>query len=432
LYAAVDIIQIERRFSSDRERRRHMARATSASIEYLQTPEGAGQLRSAAGIDVEGPALLRELTRLRRSLSADQAAAVIEQTALRRRAAAKFTHAAEMLFTVEGLEQASGESVAAHSAARYRGLSQVADCCCGIGGDLLALAKHARVAAYDRDPVSLACAKHNAAVHGLLSRVTCHLADVETLDLAPGSASSLGKESGVEAIFFDPGRRSDGRRIYSLQQYVPPVSTLERWLPSVPAIGVKVAPGVAHDEVTWECEQEFVAEGPDLKEGLLWFGPLARAARTATVLPAGVSLTDGEAPEPEVSEPLGWLYDPSPAVTRAGLIWELALMLGARQLDARLAYMTGPECVDTPLARAYAVESWMPFNLKRLQARLRLLGAGKVEVHRRGAPIKPAELERQLRQEGADRRLVFLTRLRGRMIAITCLDERRSGPPRKR
>jgi THUMP domain-like len=119
-------------------------------------------------------------------------------------------------------------------------------------------------------------------------------------------------------------------------------------------------------------------------------------------------------------------------VTRAGLIWELALMLGARQLDPRLAYMTAPERVDTPLARAYAVESWMPFNLKRLQARLRSLGAGRVEVHRRGAPIEPAELERQLRQEGSARRLVFLTRLRGRMIAIICHDARRPGPSQER
>jgi len=398
---------------------------TLPAIEYLESPDGAEQLRAAAGLDLAGQALLRELTRLGGMLGAERAGAVIEQTALRRRAMAKFSSAGEMLLTPEGLEQASGEVVAAHSAARYRGLTRVADLCCGIGGDTLALAREARVEACDLDPVRLACAVHNVAIHGLSDRVNCHLADVRTAgvltsDRAPWRSSGAGNAEYVEAIFFDPSRRSDRRRIFSLDSYQPPVSLVERWLPSVPAIGVKVAPGVLHEEVTWDCEQEFVAEGPDLKEGLLWFGLLSSASRRATVLPDGVTLVDGAAPEPAVGEPVAWLYDPSPAVTRAGIIWELASLLGARQVDPRLAYLTGPELVESSLAKPYAVESWMPFNLKRLKKYLRMLGVGRVEVHRRGAPIEPAELERQLRQEGAGFRLVFVTRLRGRMVAIIC------------
>jgi hypothetical protein len=386
--------------------------ASVAAIEYLRSPDGAAALKAAGGLDLQGAGLLRELTLLRRRLSAEQAAAVVEQVALRRRAAGKFSRSGEMLFTPEGLEQASGEQVAAHSAARYRGIGRVADCCCGIGGDTLALAQIATVDAYDIDPARLACAAHNAAVYGLEGRVTLHLADVTTADL-PGR---------VEAIFFDPSRRSEGRRIFSLAAYHPPVTLVERWLPAVPAIGVKVAPGVARDEVVWECEQEFVAEGPDLKQGLLWFGPLAGAERRATILPSGGTLIDGDAPEPGRSEPLAWLYDPSPAVTRAGLVWVLAALLSAQQLDERLAYLTAGDRIDTPFARVYAVEEWLPFNLKRLRARLRTLGAGRIEVRRRGAPIDPADLERALRQEGDDRRLVFLTRLEGRLSAIICRD----------
>src|SRR5579875_1529472 len=281
-----------------------------AAIDYLESEDGRRALATAADLDLQGGALLPALSRLRRQLSAAQAGAVLEQVALRRRAERKFSRAADMLFTAEGLEQSSGELLARHSAARYRGLSRVADCCCGIGGDSLALAEHVRVDAYDTDPVRLACAAHNAAVYGLDGRIRFHLDDVTTLDFGA---------SAVDAIFFDPSRRSDGRRVFSLARYQPPVALIDRWRPQIPAIGVKVAPGVAREEVVWDCEQGFVAEGPDLKEGLLWFGPLATAERRATALPAGATLASGDPTEPPAGEPLAWLYDPSPAVTRAGV-----------------------------------------------------------------------------------------------------------------
>jgi hypothetical protein len=387
---------------------------TLAAIEYLQSPNGAEHLRSAAALDLRGPALLRELSRLRKTLSAEQASAVLEQTALRRRAADKFTHAAAMLFTAEGLEQSSGELLADHAARRYRHVHRVADMCCGIGGDTLALATQSLVDAVDIDPIRLACAAHNARATGLDSRITFHLGDVEQIE------AEVLRDWGIEAIFFDPSRRSGGRRIFSLDAYHPRVGIVDGWLPKVPALGIKVAPGVEREEVRWQCEQEFVALGSDLKEAMLWFGPFAKTSRRATVLPSGVSLANGQTESQPVEAPSAWLYDPSPAVTRAGLVGELAQLLGAHQLDERLAYLSGSNHVETQLAKAYEIESWQPFGLKRLQAHLRSLNAGRVEVHRRGAPIDPSDLERRLRLEGTEFRLVFVTRLRGKLIAIIC------------
>lgn len=382
---------------------------TLESVAYLRSSEGAAALRAAAELDPGEQALLRELERLRRRLAPELAGAVLEQVRLRAKAAMKFTHASEMLFTREALEQASGERVAAHSAARYRGCARIADLCCGIGGDTLALAQQAPVDAYDLDPVRLACAEHNAAIHGLGDRIRFHLADVEKMPVPA-----------ADAIFYDPNRRVEGRRIFSLAAYRPPVALVERWLSLVPAIGVKVAPGLAHDEVIWECEQEFVAERNDLKEALLWFGPLATAARRASLLPGEATLVGAGTPRPELSEPLAWIYDPSPAVTRAGLIWELAASLGARQLDPALAYLTAREFVATPFARAYAVEAWLPFNLKRLKACLRQRGIGRVRVQKRGSPIDTDQLERQLRLTGDSTRVLILTKLSGRPVAIIC------------
>ena len=54
---------------------------------------------------------------------------------LRQRAAVKFARAGEMFFDREGLEMATREEVARYRAWRLREAGDVADLCCGIGGD---------------------------------------------------------------------------------------------------------------------------------------------------------------------------------------------------------------------------------------------------------------------------------------------------------
>ena len=83
---------------------------------------------------------LRLGTRLRGRHPPELVAAAIAQHELRTRAAGKFAAAGSMWFTREGLEQASAEPLARHRADRYAAFARVADLCCGIGGDLCALA----------------------------------------------------------------------------------------------------------------------------------------------------------------------------------------------------------------------------------------------------------------------------------------------------
>ncbi len=66
-----------------------------------------------------------------------------------------------MFFTARGLEQATDEIVAACTASRFpRGLP-LAELCCGIGGDLLALAHRGPVVGVDRDPAAAILADAN-------------------------------------------------------------------------------------------------------------------------------------------------------------------------------------------------------------------------------------------------------------------------------
>jgi hypothetical protein len=124
-----------------------------------------------------------------------------------------------------------------------------------------------------------------------------------------------------------------------------------------------------------------------------------------------------------LSAPLAFLYEPDPAVIRAGLVRELAAQLGAAQLDSAIAYLTANSLVITPFARAWPVLRWLPFGLKPLRAALRELDAGPVTVKKRGSPLDTDALARQLSGRGANALVVVLTQAQGRPVALIC------GPP---
>ena len=132
----------------------------------LLTPQGAELLlrleaEAEAGASTSDLALAE---RLRREYPADLVAAAMAQRDLRRAAAAKFSRAAQMLFTRAGYEQSSSETIASYRAGRLGHAHRIADLCCGIGGDLIALATASDVLAVDKDETHARLALQNAAV----------------------------------------------------------------------------------------------------------------------------------------------------------------------------------------------------------------------------------------------------------------------------
>ncbi len=390
-------------------------------LAWLRSEQGQHVLAEAESADLGAPARLRTLERLRRQTTPEQAAAAYEMALLRRRAADKFSQAAQMFFTRDGLEQSSGERIARQRAGRYAallgGAGQVADLCCGIGGDMLALAETNRVMAVDLDPVRLAMAQANAEALGVAGRVSFLQRDLE--QTPPPEC---------DAIFFDPSRRQAGRRVFRLAEYRPPSALAQQWRRSTPAIGIKLAPGVAHEELDTlgATETEFISVDGELKEAVAWMGPLGVPGRRATVMRAGaetVSLwfASGDSmPDVPIETPGRYLIEPDPAVLRAGLVRVLAHSLGAAQLDATIAYLTISAPVVSPYARVWQVLEWLPFSLKRVQARVRALDAGAVTVKKRGSALDTDALARKLSGRGARPLVVVLTLVAGKPAALIC------------
>jgi len=381
-----------------------------ADLDALLSAPGAELLASLRDQDVTPDTALALGTRLRESYPAGLVAAALAQHELRLAARAKFTRAMDMFFTRPGLEQASAQVVARHRQTRFAAAGVVADLCCGIGGDLVALAGEHQVRAVDRDPLHLRMAMLNAAVYGVDGSVRTARGDAREADLV-----------GVEAVFIDPARRTQKRRL-GPGVSEPPLAWCLGLAGQIPAVGIKAAPGIARDAVPEGWELEFVAVGRDLKEAVAWSPSLAGPATRATILPGGHALTPEPGPPALLAAPGPFLLDPNPAVTRAGLVGELARQLGAWQIDQQIAFLCTDTAVRTPFARTLEVIDSGPWNQKRLPARLRDLDIGALDIRRRGLAGDVGQLHRQLKLTGSRRATLVMTRVADRPWGLVCLD----------
>jgi hypothetical protein len=382
-----------------------------ASFHFLLTAEGQRLLAQTAATPVTAGRHLPVATRLRRQVTAAEAHAILETVLLRQRAAAKFSRAAQMYFTRPALEQASAEIVSRYRAQRYvrAGINVVADLACGIGGDALALVGHSRVVGVDVDLVRLAMARENVAVYGHGDAFLPVQSDL--LRLTPLV---------VDAFFADPARRDEqGRRLRSVSQYRPPLPLFERWRQSVGSGGVKISPAVDYAELPAGVEIEFISVAGEVREGAIWYGDLrSGAGRRATLLPAGATIIDEATGPVPISSPQRFLYEPDGAVIRAGLVEQLAAQINAHKIDARIAYLTADQLYETAFARCFVVDDFFPFQLKRLRHYLRERQVGQLVIKKRGSPLDPDSLRRQLRLKGPEQRILFLTMVRGEAVVI--------------
>lgn len=381
---------------------------------FLQSEGAQATLAHLATLPLRDEDALANITALRRAFAPWQAATLLQQATLRKRARTKFPHAESMYFVEQALEQATSATVAqlhAQQLAAWSGEGAWLDLGCGIGGDLLALAQERPVVAYELDPLRAAFARANVQAVGTHYPVEVRQADwVAALD--------AGELPHAAAAFVDPARRigtDGGKREYSLHTIAPPLDAILRLAQHVPLVAVKIMPGVRDEELPAGCSIQFVSHEGVCKEAILWLGAPTPPRRWASV-------HDGsdwhEIEAAGIAPPLGeveagaLLYEPDPAVIRAGALAEIAEQLGAWQFDAQIAYLVATgEARPTPFARVFRVIEVHRFSLKLLNERLAALGVGRVEIKKRGFPVEPEELRGRLKLvKGGVARVIFLTR----------------------
>ena len=357
------------------------------------------------------PAFLRQL---RQSLGVERTSLVLEQVELRRKAEEKFRQAQKLFFTRRGLEQATDDLLAAYKAQRFVDALHVADLCCGIGGDALALAGDHPLSLVDRDEVSLLMAGVN------VSRVRPGMFPVcvaESID--PRHVTEC------DAWHIDPDRRASGKRISRVELGDPGSEVIDRLRAANPHAAIKLAPA-AEVPAPWlpECEREWIETRGECRQQVAWQGKLAEApnSHVATLVD-----TNGEGcsfiGEPNVllesSDKVGaFLFDPAPSLVAARLVGALAEALELQGLSLQSLYLAGDSELQHPLLQTFAVEAEMPLDVRQLRAYFQARNVGRLEIKKRSIDITPESLRPQLALSGDNESTLLLTRVGSKTRAI--------------
>jgi len=384
------------------------------------TGDEAGRILADAAEATDPLALV---SRLRKTLTAARAALVAEQLDLRRRARKKFARAAKLFFTKRGLEQATDDRTAAYKAACFPVYVPVADLCCGIGGDLLALGVRGTTIGYDLDEVTSLFAAANCEVlnrtEGQPYRAIAVFEKAEAAHVAD-----------VAAWHIDPDRRPGGQRTTHIELHEPSVETIEELLAANPNAAIKLAPG-SEPWQAWRdrAEWEWISVDGECRQLVALFGSLGTdyGKHRATVLTADGHRSIGGTPDDALSyderlpvAELGrYVHEPDAAILAAGLITAAAREHGLAQLFPGSAYLTSDAPITDDIAwSSFEVLEALPFDVKKLRAWFAERRIGQLELKKRGLDVDLERLRKELKLSGDEAGCLILLRRGDRVTAV--------------
>jgi hypothetical protein len=235
-----------------------------------------------------------------------------------------------------------------------------------------------------------------------------------------------------------------------LSQVLPSWEPIDRLLTLCEVICIKLMPGIETEEIPPTAAVEFISHDGICKEAVIWLGRTVQPLRQAAVHnptfqsrvdPGSHASRDAQTSDQHI--PAHWytlvscgerppvgelqagqiLYEPDPAVIRAGAFFELCEKLQASLLDSQIAYLISNQ-VDaqpqpTPFATAFRIEEIHEYSLRKLNQRLLALEIGTVELKKRGVPFEPESLRPRLKlTPGGPGAVVIFTRQGNRRIML--------------
>lgn len=366
---------------------------------------------------------------LRKAATPERARSIWELSLLRSRARKKFGElASRMYFTRNGLEMASGVVPAGYHAQKLlsSGVDRVLDLCGGIGGDALAFARAGlQVTVVESDALHARMAAANIHSLGFDSSVRVIVGDSSNPELLMGLMDGRPAEW---AVWFDPARRTAGKRSVEPEEHMPPLSLIHTVLRlGAQYAGIKLGPGVDLNVAQeYGADLELLSHDGECKEALLWIGFTAGKARMtrAIVLAGGMFNVLEGVMDSGHREAYGWgasyILEPDPAVIRAHLVGTLADQLSARFIDPHIAYLAAMEPVFTPFADCYPVLEEFAYGRREVQRIVDRHNVSRLIVKKRGLTLDPEEVVKHVRFRNGPERILIVTRTEDRKVAYLC------------
>jgi SAM-dependent methyltransferase len=389
---------------------------------WLTGPEGTKWFEIADSPAATGSSLIRLTQQLRAELSPARVHLLLQQRELRTKAREKFPHTEIMFFTPRSLEQATDAAVAAYKAGRFLQTQMIADLCCGIGGDLLALARRGPVIGVDRDPIAVLLAQANA--QAVLGRADACRFKTRPVDAEMPICSEM------SAWHIDPDRRPGGSRTTRVKLHDPGPDVLARLLNTCPNGAIKLAPAADLVEPWWaEAELEWISRRRQCRQLVAWFGTLAEhpGRRRATVVRNASDFSPDVAAtfvgEPQVEIALApkigrYVFEPDPAVLASKLEGNLARKYEVSAVAPNIAYFTGDRPISDAAFDGFEVLEVLPYHVREIKEWLTARHIGRLEIKKRGVPLEPEKVRRELAGDGVNSATLLLAKIGGRVQAI--------------
>ncbi len=331
------------------------------------------------------PASPKELDRLGKLFGEEASRWAFSQWELRERAKARFEQASEMLFTREGLEQASHPAIARYRASRFPEGQWVADLTCSIGSDLIALAERGPTLGTDIDSERLNCASHNLSVCGVSAQIS--------------QADCLSFPWDFEFAIADPSRRVDGRRKANIDDFEPNPDKLAERMLDLQLGCLKLTPMLSDSELEgFGGQLEFLSFGGECREASVWLGRHVEASRKAIHIESGEALEASESSDSDAASE--FLFEADPAAIRGHCLGTLCNQFGIWKLGDSNGYLTGPKAIESVWLAGYRVLSDCKADDKALRLKLRELAATIDAVKSRVKGIEPELVRKKLQIEG--------------------------------
>lgn len=351
---------------------------------------------------------------LRKTISPERSAIVMEQANLRIRGRRKFELADQMFFSGKSLEQSTSSVIADYKRQRFSGTERLADICCGIGGDLISLAKRetdsltTETIGVEKDPLIAHLA--NANISALqIANASVQSCSFEEFDLSP-----------FDGLHFDPDRRAKSRTTQG-NLFAPSMPDIFARLDrEQQRVAIKVAPATEVEFSGAPIEREWIGDWRECKQQVIWSGPgVETATRRATVVAKDGAFFqfqhDEESPieaSPILDSIPQYIYEPHSSILAARLRDAVAQRYSLRPIARGVGYLgaDSPLSGVEPLLKGYRVDEVLPADLKLIQKTLNAMNIGQIVLKTRGVEQTLADRVSRLKLKGTGKTTMMLTR----------------------
>ena len=339
----------------------------------------------------------------------------IEARQLLRKKVPSWSENEDLLFPAHlSIEQCSSEAAARYKAGLLEGQT-FSDLTGGLGIDTYYISQYFQQADYvERQTELCDLARHNFAVLDTDVKVWNETAEDYLKHCEP-----------KDCIFIDPARRDEyGRKTVSIADCTPDAAALQdSLLQKAKRVMIKLSPMLdiskALEELCHVKEVHVVAVANECKEldvilerdyqGEIQFVCVNLLTEQPELR---FTMEEERHCQGQLAEKvLDYLYEPNPALMKAGCYKLLTMRYGVFKLHKNSNLYTSEQCIPNFPGRVFKVEGWALYNKKIKQTLLSDVDKASIAV--RNFPLPVAELRKALRLADGDETYLFATTLKG-------------------